>query len=135
MKKNSVLRKVFAVALSAVTIFGTGFTAVGSHVGTSSISVSAAQVYGDFEYNVNNDNTITITKYKGNSGDVVIPDIIYGKSVTSIGSRAFVGCSNLTSITIGNRVTSIGWCAFVGCTGLTSVTIRNSVTSIDIPMT
>ncbi len=51
-------------------------------------------------------------------------------SVTSIDSRAFSGCTGLTSITIGNSVTSIGYCAFEDCTSLTSITIPDSVTSI-----
>jgi RHS repeat-associated protein len=57
-------------------------------------------------------------------------DFISYDAVTSIGSRAFVHCSGLTSVTIPNSVTSIGDAAFSECTGLTSVTIGNSVTSI-----
>jgi len=54
---------------------------------------------------------------------VTIPD-----SVTSIGNRAFEGCS-LHSVTIPDSVTSIGDHAFEGCS-LHSVTIPDSVTSI-----
>ena len=68
------------------------------------------------------------------SGNVVIPEsVTYNGntySVTSIGERAFYGCSDLTSITIPNSVTSIGGYAFRDCSGLTSITIPNSVTSI-----
>ena len=128
-KKNSVLRKVLAVALSAVTLLGTGFTTAGQFVDTS-ISVSAAQVYGDFEYEVNEDNTVTITKYTGNGGDVIIPDTIDGKSVTKIGRYAFSYCIGLTSVTILDSVTEIEHGAFYGCTGLTSITIPDSMTSI-----
>ncbi len=51
-------------------------------------------------------------------------------TVTSVGNRAFDGCSNLTSITIPNSVTSIDNFAFSDCTSMTSITIPNSVTSI-----
>ena len=51
-------------------------------------------------------------------------------SVTSIGVSAFAGCSGLTSFTIPSSVTSISDCAFAGCSGLTSFTIPSSVTSI-----
>ena len=59
-----------------------------------------------------------------------IKDLVIPNSVTSIGDRAFSGCSSLTSVTIPNSVTSIGGSAFYGCSSLTSVAIPNSVTSI-----
>ena len=52
-------------------------------------------------------------------------------SVTSIGKRAFDGCTSLNSITIPANVTSIGERAFRDCTLLGSITIPNGVTSID----
>ena len=51
-------------------------------------------------------------------------------SVTSIESEAFRYCSKLTSIEIPNSVTSIGNSAFSSCSGLTSVTIQEGVKSI-----
>ena len=74
------------------------------------------------------------SNYGNYSGSVVIPEkITYGSdeySVTSIGIRAFSGCSGLTSIIIPNSVTKIMHWAFENCSGLTSVTIPNTVTEI-----
>ncbi|MBQ6116608.1 MAG: leucine-rich repeat domain-containing protein, partial [Oscillospiraceae bacterium] len=50
--------------------------------------------------------------------------------VTSIGDRAFYGCSGLTAITIPEGVASIGDSAFAYCSGLTSITIPEGVASI-----
>ena len=60
------------------------------------------------------------------ANDIVLPD-----GITNINSRAFQGCSSLTSVTIPNSVKNIGFCAFSDCSSLTSITIPNSVTSID----
>ena len=59
--------------------------------------------------------------------DLTIPD-----SVTTIGERAFQGCSSLTRVTIPDSVTRIEAWAFDGCRSLTSVTIPDSVTTIGI---
>jgi uncharacterized repeat protein (TIGR02543 family) len=50
-----------------------------------------------------------------------LKSVTIGNGVTSIGERAFYGCTNLKSVTIGNGVTSIGDSAFYKCYSLTSV--------------
>ena len=51
--------------------------------------------------------------------NTIIPD-----GVTSIGDRAFNGCSGLSSIEIPNSVTSIGDRVFYGCSSLSSVYVK-----------
>ena len=51
--------------------------------------------------------------------------------VTSIGEEAFMGCTNLTSVTFsGAEITSIGSRAFRSCWSLGNITLPESVTSI-----
>ena len=71
-------------------------------------------------------NRTTLIQYPcGKQGRYTIPS-----SVTTIGDRAFYGCSGLTSVTIGNSVRTIEDYAFYNCRSLYEVTIGNSVTNI-----
>jgi len=106
----------------------------------------------DFAFTTYN-GAVTITKYTGSGGAVIIPGAIDGLPVTMIRDHAFdhcvsvtgvtipdsvLGiedwafgyCTNLTNITIGKRVTRIGDNAFDNCSGLTSVMIPDRVTRI-----
>jgi len=69
------------------------------------------------------------------TGAIDIPSsFVYNGStynVKSIGSRAFLSCSEMTSINFPTSVTSIGSSAFERCTGLAEVVIGSGVTSID----
>ncbi len=91
---------------------------------------AGAETYQDFEYSALDDGRVKITGYNGGAETVVIPDTIDGKSVTSIGRRAFEGCTNLKSITIPNSVTEMGRRAFSGCSSLIGIAIPDSVTEI-----
>ena len=93
---------------------------------TDDIEIPSTFNYQENTYNVT---SIGERAFYGCSGLI---SVTMGIGVTSIGDYSFYGCSKLTSITIPNSVTSIGNCAFRDCSGLTSVTIPNSVTSVGI---
>ena len=140
-------RKLFALVLAvsmAIPMAGTSVTANAAEdlheisQGTAAFERSS-ETYEDFEFEISDDGTAAITKYKGSDAEVTIPSEIDGKSVTSIGEEtimyiggdyAFSCCESLTSVTIPDSVTSICSNAFWDCKSLTSVTIPDSVTSI-----
>lgn len=89
---------------------------------------------GDFTYNVLSYSTCAITGYTGAGGNIDIPSAIAAESrtytVTEIDDGAFMGCTNLTGVTIPCGVTSIGYEAFRGCFRLASVIIPARVSEI-----
>lgn len=79
----------------------------------------------------NGNKSVTITDCDSSiSGNHIIPELIEGYVVTSIGNCAFQRCKSLTNITIPDTVTSIGDDAFSYCENLTSITLSDNVTSI-----
>lgn len=91
------------------------------------VAPSAANAQFDF---VTNSGAITITKYTGSGGAVVIPSVTNGLPVTGVGTWAFYGAASVTSVTIPASITSIGQESFYRCAGLTDITIPSSVTTI-----
>ena len=95
----------------------------------------------DFEWNLSNDGTLTISgtimpdyeDYRETpwySRNYKIKKVVIKDGMTNIGKNAFSECPILTSIEIPNSVKSIGESAFYDCTTFYSVIIPNSVTSI-----
>ena len=70
-----------------------------------------------------------ITKYNGNAWTVNIPNEIDGYKVKSIGKEAFKNAS-MRSVTMPDTVTSIGEKAFYGCSSLKNITLSKKLTSI-----
>lgn len=75
--------------------------------------------------------TGTITGYNGTDAVVNIPSEINGTPVTTIGNAAFRD-SSVTSVTIPASVTEIGSNAFAGCTNLTSVNYAGDWSNLTI---
>ena len=74
--------------------------------------------------------SVTRIDYGAFLGCIELTEITIPSSVTNIGEGAFVGCIELTEITIPSSVTVIEDYAFQSCFGLTEITISSSVTSI-----
>ena len=107
-------------SLTSVTI-GNSVTSIGNHVfddcsGLTSIVVEAGNTVYD-----SRDNCNAIIETESNNLIVGCKNTTIPNSVTSIDSRAFYGCSGLTSVTIPNSVTSIEYQAFLNCSSLTDV--------------
>ena len=66
---------------------------------------------------------------------VTVPSSItwnaYTYPVTSLGTSAFEGCSNLQSVTLPASVTTIGTDAFYGCVKLGSINLEEGLTTIN----
>lgn len=98
---------------------------------TASFTVGAL-TSGDYEYNLLEDNTAKITRYKGNETDVIIPTQIDGYTVSTIGGGSFIPSSigkGFESITIPNGITRIDESAFIHST-ISKIYISESVTDI-----
>lgn len=78
----------------------------------------AVKTTDEHEFIVNSHNTIAITKYIGEGGDLEIPAEIDGKKVTEIQDNAFQGCTSLKTVRIPASVTLLGNCAFDACPNL-----------------
>jgi len=76
------------------------------------------------------DSTVELAGHKGNGSALHIPEIVNGKTVVSVGSKAFQGNRNLTSVTIPDGVTMIGSWAFEGCVNLREVSVPRSMQQI-----
>lgn len=101
----------------SVTSIGNG--AFGGCTSLTEIKVDETNdVYCDVAGVLYNKAKTILTAVPGSMTTYVIPD-----GVTSIGSKAFYGCSNMTNINIPESVDSIGFCAFGGCTSLTQIKV------------
>ena len=92
---------------------------------------ACAASFGHFTYS-DKGSSITITGCSQSAkGALVIPSSIEGKPVTSIRDEAFIGCNQITAVTIPNSVTHIGGLAFGGCAALVRVSIPESIQTIE----
>ena len=142
---------------TAATTTSTTSAATSSTTLTTTVTTTAATTpkpYVSFEYE-DCMGGIMLISYTGTESNVIIPDSIDGKPVTSVGNGAFkknrilrsvkipgsvksIGdnafreCRGLQSVTFGSGLTDIGSSAFLGCTEISSVEIPGSVRKIGV---
>lgn len=76
-------------------------------------------------------NLTSISETNGSyPNDTNLTSIHIGSAVTSLGTKAFDGCTSLSEVVLPPNITSIGTFAFRDCTSLTSIIIPERVTLI-----
>jgi hypothetical protein len=89
-----------------------------------------AQDYSFVTFN----NQITIVRYVGTGGAVLIPDFLFGVPVTRIQTEAFARCTNVTSIRIPRYVANIEPRMAYECSSLTNIAVdpaNDTYSSVD----
>jgi len=107
-----------------------GFAFAGFLVAFLALSASALpdSVQKDFTF-ATNGSALTITEYRGTNTAVIIPEMVYGYPVTTIGEQAFANKA-VGTVTIRAPITNIAPNAFVGCEHLTNIALPETVLTI-----
>lgn len=124
---KSKFKKATAVLLAVVMMLCA--LCVGT-VGTGAAESVVVEMYEDYLYTVLEDGTVEIVGYEGDDTQLVIPDVIDGMSVSSIGDNAFNGCETISAVMIPDSVIKIGSYAFLNCSVLEGAVILGDVSSI-----
>ena len=94
-----------------------------------------AETSGDYEYEVLDDGTVSITKYNGSDSDVTIPTEIDGAEVTQLGNtvNSIFSTSSVSvkNVKISDGIKTIQKKAFYNCTSLESVLLSDTIELID----
>lgn len=132
MKKTITFLLLLSMLISAFTGCNNSSEKSGENTSANTTDTVSeeANPASDFEYTVNEENSITINKYIGTRIDVVIPEEIDNKSVTQIDSYSFAQNQSLASVKMPNSITVIEGGAFSGCTALTTVVLSQSLVAI-----
>lgn len=154
MKKH-ITRLLFAALLLLALCIGASAAGTSGKCGpsaywsfdssTGTLTISGSGAMEDYEYG----NEFPWMDYRNSIQTIVIGDQItqigrnafpwtacstiqFGKSVRSIGAKAFSGCRNLNGdLTLPDSVQIVGDSAFAGCTGLTgTLTLGNGLQTI-----
>ena len=93
-----------------------------------------------FQYEMNDDGTISITGYQGMEAVLEVPstveanqnltEVTLPEGLSEIGESAFMDCGSLTTVQIPETVAQIDRAAFAGCSALTSISLPETVSTV-----
>lgn len=72
-----------------------------------------------------------VVSYRGDEGDVVVPDTLGGLAVREVFDRAFSGCVSVQSLRVASSVVAIGLKSFEDCPQLVSIWLSDAVEMLD----
>ncbi len=132
MKKTTIIKKAFALALTVTMLLGTTSLAGLSGLDLFDVFVAQAEATGAeelteglYKYTVS-DNKATITGRTNLIGDITIPSTLGGYTVVAIGDNALKTAGGINSVTIPESIEVIGENAFYACGKLKSVVFKDN---------
>ena len=104
-----------------------------SDAAVKAICVGKWDTNGDGELSYQEAKAVTAigSEFKGSTAITSFEELRYFKNLKSIGTEAFAGCSQLTSIVIPEQVGEVGASLFAGCAALEKVEVVSENTAFD----
>ena len=96
-----------------------------------SVSATSEISENNFTYSVINDSNCVVTKYDGEASDISIPEMVNGKTVSGIASKAFSLNQSIISVSMPDSIEFIGDRAFTDCKNLSSISFSDKITEIE----
>lgn len=83
-----------------------------------------------FKYSMDRKGNITISGFTGDMETVVIPGMIEGHPVTTIGKGAFQNCKHLVDVSMSDYITTMQGDSFRDCISLKKIHLSNGISKI-----
>lgn len=129
IRKKSFLITLCAILSFFLAVYSGDYDTELSKSNLFTIKAHASSYFDGYQCVIFNEKEVSIADASCASGDVIIPPVLGGYSVTGIGPSAFSD-TDITSVVIPQGVTEISFYAFKNCDKLTNVIIPNSVKGI-----